>query len=183
MTTSSSLRTTISEPHQAAWTAHTTGDERRNAIAELNSEHEVLCTLLARCDPDDDPPERSRAHVAEVSERLELHMRLEEDVLHRALGQRRALETAIETAKVEHRILRRLLADLGELEPGSPAFAATLKVLVKQVRHHVEDEAYQFFPRVRRISIDLDALGDQLRARRSELMQRRSRSTPRPPRG
>lgn len=154
-------------------------DARLNAVAELNSEHEALCALLARCDPGEHTPDECRAHVVEIAERLELHMRLEEDVLHQALAQRRVLEAAVETAKVEHRIIRRLLADLANVSPASRAFAATLDVLAKQVRHHVEDEAYQFFPRVRRSAIDLDALGDQLRARR-ELLTRRTRPVTRP---
>ena len=178
--TMSSPRTRSPDPHSGALAARAAVDERRNAIAELNSEHEVLCTLLASCASADRPPEQSRARVAEVAERLELHMRLEEDILHGALAQRRVLQAAVETAKVEHRIIRRLVADLRELEPGSPAFAATLAVLANQVRHHVEDEAYQFFPRVRRSAIDLDALGVELRARRGELLQRRSRSVARP---
>ena len=177
--TISSLRTNHSN-RAGALAASAAADERRNAIAELNSEHEVLCTLLAQCEPDAKAPERSRALVAEVAERLELHMRLEEDILHRALAQRRVLEAAVETAQVEHRIIRRLVADLRDLAPGSAAFAATLAVLAKQVRHHVDDEAYQFFPRVRRSAIDLDALGVELRARRGELLQRRSRPVPRP---
>jgi hypothetical protein len=170
------MTTSLSSVDPTASTAE--DDERRNAIAELNADHEALCTLLGRCDPEEHTPDECRRHVAELAARIELHMRLEEDVLHRALAQRRVLETAVEIARVEHRMIRRLLADLQDNAPGSPAFAATLRVLAQQVRHHVEDEAYQFFPRVRRSALDLDALGDQLRARR-EVLEHRRRSAPR----
>ena len=179
--TISSPRTRSPDPHSGTLAARAAVDERRNAIAELNSEHEVLCTLLANCASADRPPEQSRARVAEVAERLELHMRLEEDILHGALAQRRVLQAAVETAKVEHRIIRRLVADLRDLEPGSPRRSprrspcSRIRCVTTSRTRRISSSR-----RVRRSAIDLDALGVELRARRGELLQRRSRAVSRP---
>ena len=46
--------------------------------------------------------------------------------------------------------MKRLIADLLEMEPGEPQFDSKVSVLREQVEHHVEEEEGELFPNVRK---------------------------------
>ena len=53
---------------------------------------------------------------------------------------------------------------------GEPLFDAKVKVLGEYIKHHVEEEESELFPECRDADMDLKAIGEQLAARKSELM-------------
>lgn len=137
---------------------------RPTVLDELAHEHQALCRTLADCEA------RMKQHAAEdgevrhVCERLESLMQIEEEVLHPALASAPVLRPEVEASRVEHRVIRRLLEDLARVEPQSARGRATLRVLARQVRQHMEEEVYQLFPRMRRSDIDLEPWLDEVQA-------------------
>ena len=143
----------------------------RDVVAEVNREHEALCRDIATClsaaRSDGGAREAALAHLIDA---LELHMRVEEDVLYPALASESSMRDALEVAQVEHRLMRQLVRDLRADDIGALQCRATLEVLQKLVRHHVEEEAYALMPRLRQSTLDLDALGRAMRERREALL-------------
>ena len=72
--------------------------------------------------------------------------------------------------KGEHASARELIAQIGEMDPGDDLYDAKVKVLSEQIEHHVGEEEGEMFPKVRKTRVDLVGLGEQMSARKEELM-------------
>ena len=65
---------------------------------------------------------------------------------------------------------------IAEIEAGGPDdeyYDAKVKVLSEEIEHHIKEEEARMegiFSQARHAGLDMDALGDQLRARKQELM-------------
>jgi hypothetical protein len=66
---------------------------------------------------------------------------------------------------------------INDIEAGGPDddyYDAKVKVLQEQIEHHVKEEEKQhgnIFTQARHVDVDLEALGEQMAARKAELMQ------------
>jgi iron-sulfur cluster repair protein YtfE (RIC family) len=119
---------------------------------------------------------RSESKKAELAEKicaaLEVHAQIEEEIFYPAA--REAMksndEELIDEAEVEHGSVKEMIAKIKNGSPGDPMWEAQVKVLGEYVNHHVKEEEGEIFPKVRKTSLDLDELGEQLQERKSELM-------------
>jgi len=73
----------------------------------------------------------------------------------------------------EHLAIKRVLADLLQLDASDETFAAKIKVLEDEVAHHVEEEEEELFPRVERMFDDeaLESLGEAMEDAQAALLQ------------
>ena len=76
----------------------------------------------------------------------------------------------IDEAEVEHSTVKDLIAELADMTPSDDLYDAKVKVLSEYVRHHVQEEEDQIFPAVRDTDLDLETLGEDVAARREQLM-------------
>jgi hypothetical protein len=75
----------------------------------------------------------------------------------------------------EHDQMRRLIAQLRNLEPGHPSYDETFFQLMNTVMHHVADEETLLLPTAERVLADrLGELGAQMTKRRLQLAAPRS---------
>jgi hypothetical protein len=72
---------------------------------------------------------------------------------------------------VEHASAKDLIAQLEGADVDDELYDAKVKVLGEYVKHHVKEEQNELFPEVRSSELDLTALGEQLKQRKSELAQ------------
>ena len=102
---------------------------------------------------------------------LTVHTKIEEEIFYPAC-EGKIEEDMLKEAKVEHDSAKLLIA---EIEAGSGQsddyFDAKVQVLSEQIEHHVEEEEGELFKEVRKVDIDLKALGEQLAERKKELVK------------
>ena len=117
-------------------------------------------------------PDDERTLLAnEICVALTVHTTIEEEILYPAA--REVLtkdEDIVDEAYVEHAGAKSLIAQIREMAQGEPLYDAKVKVLGEYIDHHVKEEETEFFPKLRRTRLDLDALGARLAARKNELM-------------
>lgn len=80
---------------------------------------------------------------------LDQHLGGEEEVVYRAMDELPGLHRMLLEGIEEHRIVRRLLAEIEKLEPKDERWQAKFKVLRENVEHHLAEEEGQVFPQAR----------------------------------
>ena len=106
-----------------------------------------------------------KALFAEIADQLTTHITAEEQVFYPAVRVKRTEDILLESLE-EHLSLKRLLADLLELQPSSQTFEPKFKVLKEQAEHHHQEEEENLFPKVKKL-LDGDqreSLGEQMLA-------------------
>src|SRR6185503_4243475 len=85
----------------------------------------------------------------------------------------------------EHHIVKWLLSELEGMDPHAERFDAKVTVLMENVRHHVEEEEGDLFPKVRdqMSRSQLDELGDRLAKAKKTVPTRPHPRTPDTPPG
>ena len=122
-----------------------------NALTLLKQDHQNVAALFERFEkaaPDD--AEELRAVADKIVEHLSMHAAIEEQVFYPAVRAKAAEEepTVLEALE-EHHAVKLLLREIEKLPPTDERFTAKLRVLVEQVRHHVEEEENELFPKAR----------------------------------
>lgn len=145
------------------------GDDPK-AIALLKEEHHVFRTLF-----DDAKAAEGDALVkvaAEICMRLSVHMTIEEELLYPALKPIIGADE-IDEGIVEHASGKALAAEIEQLDGTEELYKAKVHVLGEETIHHIDEEDEEMFEDARKAhaagKIDLDALGETMRARQAEL--------------
>lgn len=132
-----------------------------DAITLLRDDHRAVERLFKRFEKAGD-----RAHVEKrqivdrIIEELSIHAAVEEQVFY-PVARATVPDTediALESLE-EHHIVKWVLSELADLDPSNERFDAKVTVLIENVRHHVEEEEQEFFPKVRG-QLRRKALGD-----------------------
>ena len=108
--------------------------------------------------------------VAMVCAELKVNTTIEEEIFYPAVREAIDDEDLMNEAQVEHSSAKDLIRQLERMGVDDPLYAATFTVLGEYVNHHVEEEESEMFPQVRKLKLDLDALGRKMAARKEELM-------------
>mgnify|MGYP001490770056 FL=1 len=132
-----------------------------DAIVLLRTQHREVEKLFKAVDKGD------LSVVPEICAALEEHARIEEDVFYPAVRDEvpEEVSTILESLE-EHLIVKRLVAELSQMQRDDDAYEAKATVLAENVRHHVREEEDELFPAVR------SALGRKRLVELAEEMQR-----------
>jgi hemerythrin superfamily protein len=134
-----------------------------NAIDLLKQQHDEVKALFKKIQRAEG--EEKQELFDEIADALAIHSAIEEQHFYPATKDDRT-EELLHEAVEEHLSVKRIVADMLELEPSDPQFDAKCKVLEEQVEHHVEEEEGELFPKVRKAHSkeeleDLGALMEQ----------------------
>src|SRR6266849_5826816 len=86
----------------------------------------------------------------DLADKLAVHATIEERHFYPAVRSGGTDEIVFESVE-EHQVMKRILSDLLDLEPGDGIFEAKLALLREEVDRHVEREETDLFPKVRRL--------------------------------
>lgn len=107
-----------------------------------------------------------------IKSELEAHSRVEEEVFYPAVMRLRSAQAreSVRAALEQHQSLDGLLAEIDQLEPDDPEFAARMRTLRQSVDRHVLAEEGALFSEARIHLTDerLEALGRQMELRKRE---------------
>ena len=148
-----------------------TNTENMDACELLDADHIAVKHLFveyARLAMEGD---ESRAGLAmKICAELTVHAQVEEEIFYPALRQA-APDAApcLDEAEEEHAGAKALISQIEALPAADEALDATVAELNREVEHHVKEERDVLFPKARASSLDLAALGDQMRERQREL--------------
>ena len=105
--------------------------------------------------------------TSQLRQALLVHMQIEEEIFYPAYQKATGDTESLEDARKEHAEARELLAKLD----ANRQDARLMLELEDAILHHVNDEREKMFPKARSAKgLDLDALGERLEARKTELM-------------
>ena len=109
---------------------------------------------------------------------LKVHSKIEEEIFYPAVRAQAEGESedVLNEAEIEHEAADDLIAKLHELEADDPMYCAYFSVLAEYVRHHIREEEHDLFPRVAKMKLDLQKLGEDMRLRREELFAEMERA-------
>jgi hypothetical protein len=102
---------------------------------------------------------------------LKVHTRLEEEIFYpEERGD--VEEDMLDEAYVEHDGAKKLIAEIEAMRPGDEFYDAKVKVLGEYIKHHVkeEEQAGGIFAQAKKGDEDLDAMGERIKALKTELM-------------
>src|SRR5687768_18598161 len=133
-----------------------------DAIKLLIDQHRKLEAQMKTAVEAQEPKARA-ASLARVGDDLTKHITSEEEVFYPAVKARRTEDILLESLE-EHLSLKRLLADLLELDVAAPTFEPKFKVLMEQAEHHHDEEEKHLFPKVSKLidAAQREALGMEM---------------------
>jgi hemerythrin-like domain-containing protein len=153
------------------------GDDMKDAIELLISDHEKVRGLLEELSQTTDRAEKKRQDLLQKIEmELHVHTTIEEEIFYPAFrdaGTKEDKKMFFEAVE-EHRAVEALVVpDLKKTSPSETAFAGRVKVLKELVEHHVQEEEQSMFPRARELfgKQQLQELGERMENRKKELMR------------
>jgi hemerythrin-like domain-containing protein len=153
-----------------------------DAIALLQHDHGELEQLFRQFEKLTDRAHKSKEKIVrKVIRELAIHSAIEEMLFYPAV-RTAALKATVRTLKEagdtvlesleEHHVVKWTLTELEKMKPGDERYDAKFKVLMESVRHHVEEEQDELFPKARRL------LGQDMLKELGERMEKAKKLAP-----
>jgi hemerythrin superfamily protein len=142
-----------------------------NALTLLVADHKKVAGLFSKFEDTSAPAAQAKL-VAQICDELTIHTMIEEEILYPAL-RGKVDDDFLDEAYVEHDGAKSLINQLLKADPSDDYYKAKVSVLSEEIEHHVEEEERPrdgLFAQAKRSDVDLDALGEQLAARKDELL-------------
>ena len=122
----------------------------QDAISLLTEDHRTVEQLFADYERGLQGPESKRQVVDQIIRELSVHAAVEEAYFYpevrKALGEGGEL---VDESLHEHQEVKETLAALEDMDPADAAYDQKVAALIAHVRHHVEEEEGEMFPKLR----------------------------------
>jgi len=146
-------------------------DTKQDAIALLKADHRSVEALFEEFEG-----AKGDGRKAKIAQRicleLTVHAQIEEEIFYPACEGKVDADD-LKEAYVEHDGAKVLIAEIEAGGPDDEYYDAKVKVLSEEIEHHVKEEEARMegiFSQARHAGLDMDALGEQLAARKAELV-------------
>jgi hemerythrin superfamily protein len=136
----------------------------------LTKDHREVEALFAKFEKAGGSKEKGQI-ADKICTELKIHAQIEEEVFYPAL-KGKIDDDLLKEAYVEHDGAKILINEIVASSPDDEFFDSKVTVLKEEIEHHVKEEEKQhdnMFQQARAADVDLDALGEQMLARKEEL--------------
>lgn len=144
--------------------------EKLDAIALLKKDHRTVEDLFAKFEKAGGDGQKQKL-AEQICLELSIHAQIEEEIFYPAC-EGKVDEDLLKESYVEHDGAKVLIAEILAGEPADEFYDSKVKVLSEEIEHHVEEEEKRLeglFAQAKKADLDMDALGEQLKARKLEL--------------
>lgn len=144
---------------------------KQDAVALLKADHRKVEELFEQFEGASGDGKKQKIAL-QICLELTVHSKIEEEIFYPAC-EGKVEEDLLKEAYVEHDGAKVLIAEIEAGGPSEEYYDAKVKVLSEQIEHHVGEEEKRMegiFAQARKGGLDMDALGEQLSARKKELM-------------
>lgn len=143
---------------------------KQDALKLLAQDHREVEALFAQFEKASGEGRKEKL-ARQICTELKIHAQIEEEIFYPAI-RGKIDDDDLDEAYVEHDGAKLLINDIEAAEPSDDFYDAKVKVLQEEIEHHVREEEKMngnIFQQTRAADIDLEALGEQLAARKAEL--------------
>jgi hemerythrin superfamily protein len=146
----------------------------QDAVALIKSDHRTVEQLFREFEEAGDRAYKTKQQLVEqIVRELEVHATIEEETYYPAVEAKAKSDgkDMVAEAVEEHHVVKVLLGELATMSAEDDAFDAKVKVLMENVRHHVEEEEQELLPQSEEIlgKQELTRLGEEMAARKQQL--------------
>src|SRR6202167_6150609 len=119
---------------------------------------------------------KKRQLTSNICEALTIHTTIEEEIFYPAFLQATEDKDIHHEAVVEHDGAKKLIAQIQSMSPEDDYFDAKVTVLSEMIKHHVKEEEKPggMFAEAKKSDMNLEQLGQELKARKTELEAKRA---------
>ncbi len=145
---------------------------KQDAIALLKADHDEVQELFKQFEKAGGDGRKEKL-AREICRQLTVHARIEEEIFYPACDGK-VDEDLLKEGYVEHDAAKLMIAEIEAGEPSDEFYDSKVKVLSEEIDHHIQEEEKRMdglFSQARKAGLDMDALGEQLAARKAELMK------------
>ena len=145
-------------------------EAQQDAVALLKQDHREVEDLFAQYEKASGEGRKQKL-AAQICTELSIHAEIEEEIFYPAC-EGKVDEDLLKESYVEHDGAKMLIAEIIAGEPDDEFYDAKVKVLQEQIEHHVQEEERRLeglFSQARKAGLDMDALGEELAARKAQL--------------
>jgi hypothetical protein len=143
---------------------------KTDALAMLKADHDKVKKMFKEFEKLEESEEKAQL-VRQACAELKIHTQLENEIVYPAVRDAIEDDDLMDEALVEHQAAEELISQLEQMEPGDEMYDAKFTVLGEYVNHHIAEEQKEMFPKAKKADIDLAGLGEQMMARKQELMK------------
>ena len=142
----------------------------KDAIALLKADHRQVEKWFAEFQKARTSSRKAKL-AEQICDALKVHTAIEEEIFYPAFLAATQDEDKHHEAEVEHEGAKKLIQTIEEMDPDDDYFSARVKVLSEMIKHHVKEEEKPggMFSEARKSDMDLDELGQRLKARKEQL--------------
>jgi len=144
---------------------------KQDAIALLKADHRKVEDLFEQFESATGEGRKEKL-ARQICLELTVHTQIEEEIFYPAC-EGKVEEDDLKEAYVEHDSAKVMIAEIEAGGPDDDYYDAKVKVLSEEIAHHIKEEEARMegiFSQARHAGLDMDALGDELRARKEPLV-------------
>jgi hemerythrin superfamily protein len=144
--------------------------KQQDAVALLKADHREVEDLFEQFEKARDS-QRKQKLATQICNALKVHTMIEEEIFYPAFLDATEEEDIHHEAIVEHNGAKKLIAEIEQMDPDDDYYDAKVTVLSEMIKHHVKEEEQPggMFSNAKKSEMDLNALGEQLLTRKTEL--------------